>query len=39
MQMWEKGLVDLDAPADDYLRAYRLVAAKAGLGRRPCGTC
>lgn len=25
MQLWEDGLVDLDAPATDYLRAYRLV--------------
>src|SRR6187402_3860136 len=30
MQLWEQGLVDLDAPADDYLRAYRLVSAQAG---------
>ena len=30
MQLWEQGLVDLDAPANDYLRAYRLVPAKAG---------
>jgi CubicO group peptidase (beta-lactamase class C family) len=29
MQLWERGLVDLDAPANDYLRAYRLVPAKA----------
>ena len=29
MQLWEHGLVDLDAPANDYLRAYRLVPAKA----------
>ncbi|WP_418606691.1 serine hydrolase domain-containing protein [Georgenia sp. SUBG003] len=27
MQLVEQGLVDLDAPADDYLRAYRLVPA------------
>jgi CubicO group peptidase (beta-lactamase class C family) len=27
MQLWEQGLVDLDAPANDYLRAYRLVPA------------
>jgi len=32
MQLWERGLVDLDAPANDYLRAYRLVPAKAGFG-------
>ena len=31
MQLWEQGLVDLDAPANDYLRAYRLIAAKAGF--------
>jgi CubicO group peptidase (beta-lactamase class C family) len=27
MQLWERGLIDLDAPANDYLRAYRLVSA------------
>jgi CubicO group peptidase (beta-lactamase class C family) len=31
MQLWEQGLVDLDAPASDYLRAYRLIPAKAGF--------
>jgi pimeloyl-ACP methyl ester carboxylesterase len=31
LQLWEQGLVDLDAPANDYLRAYRLVPAKAGF--------
>lgn len=30
MQLWEQGLVELDAPANDYLRAYQLVPAKAG---------
>jgi CubicO group peptidase (beta-lactamase class C family) len=30
MQLWEQGLVDLDAPASDYLRGYRLVPANAG---------
>ena len=30
MQLWEQGRVDLDAPANDYLRAYRLVPAEAG---------
>jgi CubicO group peptidase (beta-lactamase class C family) len=30
LQLAERGLVDLDAPAEDYLRAYRLVPAKAG---------
>jgi CubicO group peptidase (beta-lactamase class C family) len=29
MQLWEQGLVDLDAPANDFLRAFRLVPAKA----------
>jgi CubicO group peptidase (beta-lactamase class C family) len=28
MQIWERGLVDLDAPANDYLRTYQLVPAK-----------
>lgn len=31
MQLWERGLVDLDAPANAYLRAYKLVPAKAGF--------
>jgi CubicO group peptidase (beta-lactamase class C family) len=30
MQLWEAGWVDLDASANDYLRAYRLVPAEAG---------
>ncbi len=29
MQLWEQGLIDLDAPANDYLRAYKLIPAKA----------
>jgi CubicO group peptidase (beta-lactamase class C family) len=29
MQLSEQGSIDLDAPANDYLRAYKLVAAKA----------
>ena len=29
MQLVEQGLIDLDAPANDYLRGYRLVPAKA----------
>jgi CubicO group peptidase (beta-lactamase class C family) len=29
MQLWEQGLIDLDAPANDYLSAYKLVPAKA----------
>ena len=28
MQLWERGLVDLDAPANDYLRAFKLIPAK-----------
>ena len=31
MQLWEQGLVDLDAPANDYLRTFRLVPAKSNL--------
>jgi CubicO group peptidase (beta-lactamase class C family) len=31
MQLSEQGLVDLDAPASGYLRAYRLIPAKAGF--------
>ena len=30
MQLFEQGLVDLDAPAGDYLRAYSLIPAKPG---------
>ena len=30
MQLWEQGLVDLDTPANDYLRAFRLVPAQQG---------
>jgi CubicO group peptidase (beta-lactamase class C family) len=30
MQLAERGLVDLDAPAGDYLRAYSLIPAKPG---------
>jgi CubicO group peptidase (beta-lactamase class C family) len=29
LQLWEQGLVDVDAPANDYLRAYRLIPARA----------
>ncbi|HCU93196.1 MAG TPA: serine hydrolase [Actinobacteria bacterium] len=31
MQLWEQGLVDLDAPASGYLRAYRLIPARASF--------
>jgi len=27
LQLWERGLVDLDGPANEYLRAYRLISA------------
>jgi CubicO group peptidase (beta-lactamase class C family) len=30
MQLHEQGLIDLDAPANDYLRAYELIPARAG---------
>jgi CubicO group peptidase (beta-lactamase class C family) len=30
MQLHEQGLIDLDAPANDYLRVYRLAPARAG---------
>jgi CubicO group peptidase (beta-lactamase class C family) len=29
MQLWEQGLIGLDAPANDYLRTYQLVPANA----------
>ena len=28
MQLWEQGLIELDAPANDYLRAFQLVPVK-----------
>jgi CubicO group peptidase (beta-lactamase class C family) len=31
MQLWEQGLVDLDAPANDYLRSFRLVPTRPNL--------
>jgi CubicO group peptidase (beta-lactamase class C family) len=31
LQLLEQGLVDLDAPANDYLRTFRLVPVKTGL--------
>jgi CubicO group peptidase (beta-lactamase class C family) len=31
MQLWEQGLLDLDAPANDYLRTFRLTPTNAGL--------
>jgi CubicO group peptidase (beta-lactamase class C family) len=32
LQLWERGLIQLDTPANDYLRAYRLMPAK-GVGQ------
>jgi CubicO group peptidase (beta-lactamase class C family) len=31
MQLWEQGLIDLDAPANDFLRAYKLIPARASF--------
>ena len=31
MQLWELGLIDLDTPAGNYLRSYRLVPARVGF--------
>ena len=40
MQLWEQGLVDLDAPANDYLRAYSPGSGRGRLSaRHACGTC
>lgn len=30
MQLWEQGSIDLEAPANDYLLAYKLIPAKPG---------
>jgi CubicO group peptidase (beta-lactamase class C family) len=30
MQLWEQGLIELDEPANHYLRAYKLIAAEHG---------
>ncbi len=32
LQLWEQGLLNLDAPADDYLRSFRLVPASRSFG-------
>jgi Beta-lactamase len=34
LQFWERGLVDLDAPANDYLRAYRWCPPTRPSGRQ-----
>ena len=39
MQLWEQGLIDLDAPANDYLSAYQLIPPSRASGRRRCGIC
>jgi len=31
MQLWERGLIDLDAPANEYLRAYQLIPSKSSF--------
>lgn len=31
LQLWEEGRIDLDAPANEYLRAFRLTRARPGL--------
>src|SRR5579864_3108155 len=31
MQLWEQGRIDLDAPANDYLRGYKLIPANAAF--------
>jgi CubicO group peptidase (beta-lactamase class C family) len=31
MQLWEQGRIDLDAPANDYLRAYKLIPAQVSF--------
>jgi CubicO group peptidase (beta-lactamase class C family) len=31
MQLWEQSSVDLDAPANEYLRAFKLIPAKPGF--------
>lgn len=39
MQLWERGLLDLDAPANDYLRAYkRACRREKGPAPRPAVT-
>lgn len=39
MQLCEQGLVDLDAPANDYLRSIRWFRRKRASSLRSCGTC
>jgi Beta-lactamase len=36
MQLWERGLVDLDAPANNYLRSFRLVPVQPHLRPATC---
>ncbi len=37
MQLWEQGLVDLEAPVGNYLRSYELIPAE--VGHRPATSC
>jgi CubicO group peptidase (beta-lactamase class C family) len=37
MQLWEQGLVDLDAPANDYLRSFKLVPMKPNMAPATVG--
>ncbi len=39
MQPEEQRLIDLDGPANDYLRAYRLIPADPRCGPPRCGIC
>jgi CubicO group peptidase (beta-lactamase class C family) len=39
LQLQERGLVELDAPASEYLRGYRLVPARASFRPARCATC
>ena len=39
MQLCEEGLVDLDAPASNYLRSYELVWRAPVFGLPHCGIC
>ena len=39
MQLVERALIDLDAPANDYLRAYQLIPRDPAGGRPRYGTC
>lgn len=38
MQLWERGLVDLEAPANAYLRAFELVPARPSFRPPRCAS-